>query len=459
MIIGSGREKMEDVDEIKMLVMAGRKQDARLMTAHYLMNKHNFITTEDNDVLMVYKDGVYHNSATPTISQEVHNIWVNNTTRNDIREITEAHLKPLTYINRGELNPGDRLLPLKNGVLDVRNRILQPHSPETKFTFQLPVSYNMSCTPAPVKEYVEGLVGADQARVVQEMMGYLLIRSYPYSKAFMLKGGGKNGKSMFLRFLEAFLGEENITAPSLQELLYNRFSKSELYGKMACLHDDLPNSALKSTGNFKMITGGATIHADIKFQKPFKFKNYAKLIYTTNHLPKTEDTSDAFWRRWIIIDFFKTFTETDEDPHILDKTTTPEFLSAALNWALDGLDRVFMQNKFSTSETIQDTKARWIMETDPLRGFVEKFVEYSPAHHITKDEFHHRLNDWCEDNDFATYTKQYVGQNLPTILTKVRGNERLGSKKIRIWKGVKWLCDDYNDNKTEYTGNPGILDY
>ncbi len=111
----------------------------------------------------------------------------------------------------------------------------------------------------------------------------------------MLFGSGKNGKSTLLNLLISFLGEGNTSNVSLQELCYGKFSRIRLFGKQANIHDDLPNTKLSQTGNFKMLTGESKTEGEMKFrQDTIRFNNYAKLIFSCNELPKTEDTTYAF---------------------------------------------------------------------------------------------------------------------------------------------------------------------
>ena len=53
----------------------------------------------------------------------------------------------------------------------------------------------------------------------------------------------------------------------------------------------------------KNSAGGDPIPAERKFQPPFKFVNYAKLLFSANEMPHTPDETDAFFARPIIINF------------------------------------------------------------------------------------------------------------------------------------------------------------
>jgi putative DNA primase/helicase len=49
-----------------------------------------------------------------------------------------------------------------------------------------------------------------------------------------------------------------------------------------------------------------------KFETSFEFTPYARLVFSANHPPKSEDASPAFFRRWLVVPFLKTFTEDAE---------------------------------------------------------------------------------------------------------------------------------------------------
>src|SRR5208337_5133071 len=98
-------------------------------------------------------------------------------------------------------------------------------------------------------------------------------------------GDGSNGKSTLINLIKALIGLKNVSSRGLQELEMNRFAKADLYGKLANLYADLPDTALRSVGIFKMLTGGDPITAERKFQNPFKFISGAKLIFSCNKVP------------------------------------------------------------------------------------------------------------------------------------------------------------------------------
>ena len=95
-------------------------------------------------------------------------------------------------------------------------------------------------------------------------------------------------------------------------------------------------TAGSETGNFKVMAAGDSVTGEHKFGQPFTFRNFAKMIFSGNLIPESEDKTDAFYRRWVIIHFDKRFADGKEDAELTQKLTTPEELSGLLNLALAG---------------------------------------------------------------------------------------------------------------------------
>src|SRR3989344_9695056 len=70
----------------------------------------------------------------------------------------------------------------------------------------------------------------------------------------------------------------------------------------------------------KQLTGRDYISANRKFLPRILFVNYAKLIFAANERPSPKDDSQAFFARWVLLDFPYTFTSQEE----IDKETNPE---------------------------------------------------------------------------------------------------------------------------------------
>jgi len=431
------REIIEEKEKERLNLVNENGTPIPLNIAKDIIKEYNIITMRDNEDMLFYNNGIYHKNSESKIKEEAQK-RVPDITKHHKNEVTEL-IKGLTYIDREELSQNRFLIHLKNGIYNLETGEFSDFSKDIISITQLPVKYNPDADCPKIKKFINEVVNEDNVKLVQEMFGYCLYKDYPFSRAFMLLGSGSNGKSTLLDLLVEFLGRDNIATPSLQDLLKDRFAKILLYGKLANIHADLSTEKLENTGTFKMLTGGDMIYGQKKFQDPLKFRNYAKLIYSANELPRTEDRTDAFFRRWIVIDFPNQFEEgkegTDSDlPYsIIDE----DEMSGLFNWAVEGLKRILENNGFSHTKSRDDIKRKWIMKTDSLRAFLRIACKVEEGKYIGKEDFYEVYRRFCDENNIYCVSKTNVTKRLVTILPRVSlFRPLIKDEQVRCWKNL-----------------------
>ena len=151
---------------------------------------------------------------------------------------------------------------------------------------------------------------------------------------------------MSLMSVNTTVGKQNVSHPTLQELLGDRFASADLNCKLVNVFADLEADKLVNTGRFKALVSGDSIRAQRKHQQAFSFRNYAKLIFSTNKIPESMDNSYAYYRRWVILPFDRIFEGEKEDTDLISKLTTEEELSGLLNLAQKGLTKLIKEGGF-----------------------------------------------------------------------------------------------------------------
>ena len=76
--------------------------------------------------------------------------------------------------------------------------------------------------------------------------------------------------------------------------------------------DDIDPNRIRDTGNFKIIVTGNYITFEFKGQDAFEFKPYVKLIFASNELPMSNDKSEGFYRRMVIIPMLRKFGKKNQ---------------------------------------------------------------------------------------------------------------------------------------------------
>jgi putative DNA primase/helicase len=200
----------------------------------------------------------------------------------------------------------------------------------------------------------------------------------------MLVGPGRNGKSVLIKIIEAFIGPENASHASIQEIGEDRFSSADLCGKLINSFADLRAEKLINSSLFKTLVSGDTIRAQKKHQQPFKFRNYAKLIFSANRIPQSEDRGYAYYRRWVIIPFDRIFDGKEEDTRLIDKLITQNELSGLLNLALNGLNKLIKEGGFKFVP-VQRIQQQYEHSANIVKQFVDEqcIINFNNPEHCT----------------------------------------------------------------------------
>ena len=403
-----------------------------------ILSQYAFRTTNDNETIYCFcDDGTWKPSGEAVIKNVACEKLGHDYTEHRVREVM-GYIKHSTLISRSEFDNNINLMAVKNGVLDLEKGELLEHNPDYMMTVRLPVKYDPQATMPNTLKFLAEVLSEDDIPLVQELFGFCLWREYQIHKSFMLVGKGSNGKSTLLNLLKVFLGPENVANATLQALDQQRFASSGLYGKLACINNDIPHRSLFETGMFKQLCGGDTISAERKFKDSFSFSNYAKLVFACNQLPETKDDSHAFFRRWVILKFENTFEGPSCNPYLLSGLTQEAELSGLLNWALVGLRRLRQSGGFSNSKSTVDMQDEYERMSSPVAGFVKDILKPSSGNTITKDDMYQSFTDYCEQNELPTMDISIFGKRLQRYASFLRTRkETVGpNKRKNVWVGA-----------------------
>ena len=139
------------------------------------------------------------------------------------KKLSEEHI-------RTEMNSTDHtdIINVQNGLLNIWTGELSEHSPDFLSIVQLPLVYNPKTRCPNIGRFLAQVLHPEDVLTALEIIGYLLYRTAIYEKAVMLYGNGDNGKGVFIKVIEAFVGSENCSMyhykiwimTSLHQLIY-----------------------------------------------------------------------------------------------------------------------------------------------------------------------------------------------------------------------------------------------
>ncbi|RAR38904.1 phage/plasmid primase, P4 family [Paenibacillus sp. MDMC362] len=389
----------------------------------------------DGQFFFCYKNGVYVSGGEAIFKKIAKNLLGLEVKKSFIEEALYLAKIQAAILDLREINPNDGLINVLNGLLNWRTGELMPHTPERISTIQYPIHYSPSDRNEIVIRFLESIVSLETIDTLCEIIGYCLIPTTKYEKAFMFTGTGANGKSTFINMLTQFLGRQNVSNIELQDLENHKFKVAELKDKSLNTFADISHRALVKSSVFKSVVSGDRLTAERKNKDPFEFTPFAKLIFSANELPKSSDLTDGFFRRILILPFENKFTVANADVNLLEKLTTPSALSTLLNLSIEGLHRLTKQNGFTESEQTILALRKYKKDTDNVANFLEECCILDASCNFSTKKLFEEYQVWCQESGLKPLGKIRFNNHLQAKygLTK----KRFKNEKSECWIGIE----------------------
>jgi putative DNA primase/helicase len=427
----------------------------RIMTEEYIM------TLDDTKEIYIYRDGLYTTRGAVTyIEQRIRYIFCEefyiknkaiidginsgdgepfHVTAPKISFIHEcvSYIKSYTIKFRDEIDKTNKhLINLKNGMFDINTWQLLSHDPCYFSIRRIPVSYDPGKQCPYISKFLRDVVSSQDQRTLIEFAGYSLIPMTSIQKAVMLYGEGSNGKSKFLELLTKFIGDDNTSGVSLQQLESDKYSVAQLYGKLLNIYPDLKDAKLYSSDLFKTLVGGDRIQGEKKYLDSFWFYNTARLIFSANKIPEVKNKEFAYYRRWLLINFPNSFVGTQEDRHLIDKLTTEDELSGFLNLALGGLRDILSHDGFSYEQSAESVERQYNLHASSAGTFAERFIRMS-TDDISKSVLYEHYTFWCQKKQIRSLPPNEFGKKMKALgYEDSRTYDQVNKIKVAIWQNI-----------------------
>ena len=417
------------------------EQEKGLKFLPFVLAKH---LSETRDVyyggesFLIYENGVYNISGEKEAGRIIMDYMLPNycimASIRDCREQWDI----LVSKDFDDFNRNPYLVNVRNGLLDIRDMSFNEHTPSYLSTVQLNVEYNPQVDCPQFKKFLNEVLDCKLIPLVQEIVGYLLTTNTASQKAFVFWGPARTGKSTLLWVVEyLLLGKKNVSNIPWQEI-GDKFKTAELLGKLANVFSDLPSKSIDDTGIFKVVTGEDYLMAEKKNKNPFKFKPFARLVFSCNELPRNYvDRTEGFYRRLIIVPFSRQIEKSKIDKSLKYKFQREK--EGILNWALEGLKRLYENNfEFSENELTDGVKKEYKRENNNVISFVEECCELDGLFSCSRIEIYEAYKEFCVEAGLKALSQIKFNKELEGNFNITRSR----SGKLRSWNGVRIKLDD-----------------
>jgi len=438
---GGETDPYGDWGEIREMFRTAEDADDRAVprfeAAMKLHRDDSFAMLQENEQLYVYdpSTGIYDDNGKQVVRTQLTTGLEEQYRGHTMSEVLD-HIKGRNTVSQSDMGGPDGMIAARNCVIDLYDTTSRDHSPEYHFLSRLGCDFDPDATAPQFYEFLEDVVPSETERAkLQEYAGYCLQHwENNHHKALFLVGPTASGKSTFLDTINAMLGEGTVASLTPQQMTGERFSGAELYGKWANIRNDIPAATVKNTGAFKEIVAGDPMKAERKRKDPFMFEPMAKHLFAANQLPETNVEDEAFYRRILLVPFPETIPSDERDKALDDKLQGE--LSGVLNWAIEGLQRLLANGKFTGDRSPGHTQDTWQKWGDSVSRFAKHAItEGSDA--IPKSKMYAAYLEYCRQESIPSDTQHAMTRGLKKEGLE-DGRAYVDGSQQRVFNAVKW---------------------
>jgi putative DNA primase/helicase len=375
------------------------------------------------------------------------------------------------------------LLVFKNGAVKISPSFkpeLLDHSPEHRSRAGYPFDYDPGATAPRFEQMLNEHFSKDsdakeKIACLQEFFGACLFGlATNKQKCLALPSDGGSGRSTMLEIIERAMPTGSVAHVEAKELRKPE-RRAKLPGKRLNFSDEVPPDAFLESEDFKKIVVGNTVTAEEKYSPSFEFRPIAGLVFPIQ-VSASAELSDAFFRRFIIIRYNRSFEGDKARDYNLATTVIESELQGVVTWMIQGAARLLKNDKYTIPPSHSEEELKWKLHADTVRAFLDdkytkaKFKEPKDAGY---DEYGKPNGENKEQHDWVTSSKLYAdyqewcgenGHRKPVAIQEFKRRvEKIGYPMKHTYKGnffglqtidaaMKKLMEAYEKKKKKGTG-------
>jgi phage/plasmid-associated DNA primase len=143
-------------------------------------------------------------------------------------------------------------------------------------------------------------------------------------------------------------------------------------------------------------------------------------LYLANRLPGTTDQTGGFWRRWVVIEFNRRFTDDEKDTTLARKILATE-RPAVTAWLLEGARRALKQDRYTIPTSSTKAIARWRRCADQVAEYIAESWEPRPANDTAytawpkADWVYQCYRAWAQSNGHRPVSSVKFGERMALL--------------------------------------------
>jgi putative DNA primase/helicase len=335
------------------------------------------------------------------------------------------------------------IVAVANGLLEVETRHLLPHSPQFFNQTAVPFDYDKDA-PKPQRwyDFLDALWPDEPTAidVLGEWFGYVISGRLDLHKIFAMVGPTRGGKGVIGRIETALIGKRNVCGPTLSSL-GGEFGMQPMLGKTLAIISDARSGSSKNAPviveRLLSISGEDTLTVNRKYKAQYNGKLPVRLHIISNELPRLGDASSAIVGRLVLL-LTKQSWLNKEDFELENKLRKE--LSGILNWSLDGLQRLTVDNKnhFTRFEAAEEAITIMRDLASPVGAFVREKCVLGPDEEVEVNALYDAYKSWCQDCEYPKSDKARFGRDLRAACPSVKKSRPRDTKqRLHVYRGIR----------------------
>lgn len=357
------------------------------------------------------------------------------------------------------------LIPVKNGIFNLKKKQLEPFSPEYIFTSKISTTIvknpsNPVINGWDVESWLDSIACGDKeiVNLLWQVINDALNGNYSRKKAIFLVGEGNNGKGTFQELITNLIGYENIATLKVNEF-EERFKLSVLEGKTTVIGDDVPaNVYIDDSSNFNSVVTGDRVLVEQKNKQPYSAVFNPCVIQSTNGMPKFRNKTQGTIRRILIVPFKADFDGIKEDFNIKNEYIKNEKVLQYILYKAINMDF----ERFDIPEVSNRELEIFKQDNDPVLDFKLSVFDEWNIQEVPKNTVYELYKRFCHGNGFKPLANRSFHNQFKKHLGKTWND---GIKRFRYDELIPYVGDldkmgigFPDENKTQRTyKNEGLL--
>jgi len=216
-----------------------------------------------------------------------------------------------------------------------------------------------------------GEEAVDRGRLIGAFFGAVLLGQAPkLNRALVLVGVAGSGKSTLLEHLERCLPGGAVAHVQPQDLAHE-YKPSALIGARLNTVRECDDAPIFGEAIVRQVIGGEPMTVNVKYAQPVTFRPRAGHIFAANRLPQAPGVHSAFWRRFMVVDFTRSFRGTQDDDLDLGAKLYAE-REAFVRWAIRASVPDIAAGDYTMPPSVRAQLELWRIEADSVASWVEE---------------------------------------------------------------------------------------